>query len=262
MAYVWNLIRSRPDFLFSSALSFALLITIASCSSHRPKPIGPASPPYHKSISRIDYSIQVGAFRDVSNASRLCARLKARGIWAFYFRSPSGLYKVRFGNYPSKKAALNAAQALKSKGIIGPYYIVSPERYASLKERISTELRKKIVGTARSFMGVPYRWGGSSPGTGFDCSGFTMAVYQLNGLLLPRSSYRQWMAGTPVPKTKLKEGDLVFFATSGRGRVSHVGIYVGDGKFIHAPGKGKRIKISSLYNPYFKPRFMGARSYF
>ena len=82
-----------------------------------------------------------------------------------------------------------------------------------------------------------------------------------NGLNLPRSSSAQWTAGSRVDRHQLSEADLVFFATSGGKRISHVGIYVGKDKFIHAPGRSKKIRVSSLSNTYFKQRYVGARSY-
>jgi cell wall-associated NlpC family hydrolase len=121
--------------------------------------------------------------------------------------------------------------------------------------------REKIVKTAQRYLGVPYRWGGESPRTGFDCSGFTMVVYRLNGLDLPRSSRQQWRVGKKIDRRQLQKGDLVFFATSGGSRVSHVGIYTGNNKFLHAPRKGSRIKTSILSNRYFRTRYVGARSY-
>ncbi len=240
----------------------AALVVFCSCGAKKtspPRPVHISKPP--PSIRKMGYTIQVGAFSRLSNAVRLSANLKARGLWAFYFRGPSGLYKVRFGNYPSKAKAERVARRLRSKKIIRDYYVVSPRDYPYYQASTTRELRKNIVKTAKSFIGMPYKWGGSSPGTGFDCSGFTMAVYQLNGLLLPRSSYQQWLAGTPVSSKNLRLGDLVFFATGRRGKVSHVGIYIGNGRFIHAPSRGKRIRISFLKNPYFRPRYLGARTY-
>jgi cell wall-associated NlpC family hydrolase len=104
-------------------------------------------------------------------------------------------------------------------------------------------------------------WGGSSSETGFDCSGLTMTVYQLNGFNLPRHSKEQYEFGIPVSRSELQKGDLVFFALDGKTKVSHVGIYVGDGKFIHAPSQGKKIQFESLYTPYFQKRFVGGKNY-
>jgi len=117
------------------------------------------------------------------------------------------------------------------------------------------------VETAEGFIGLPYQWGGASAEEGFDCSGLTMAVYQLNGLSLPRSSQDQYTMGAPVERAGLAKGDLVFFATKGREKVSHVGVYVGDNRFIHAPGKGKSIRVDSLSDRYFTTRYVGARKY-
>jgi cell wall-associated NlpC family hydrolase len=123
-------------------------------------------------------------------------------------------------------------------------------------------LGESIVQTARRFIGTAYRWGGTSPEEGFDCSGLTMTVYRLNGLDLPRNSREQFRAGKPVSRNALRAGDLVFFATDGTNRISHVGIYSGHGKFIHAPSRGNVIRTASLNNSYFAGRYQGARRYF
>lgn len=209
------------------------------------------------------YTIQVGAFSNMDNAVRLTAKLQAQGLNAYHFLHETGLYKVRFGNYPTKNAALKRAEYLAAAGIIDVYYIVGPNDYtASAYEPGNQDyLRNDIVTTAQKYIGIPYKWGGESPRTGFDCSGLTMVVYRLNGLQLPRSSRAQWQAGRPVNHSQLLRGDLVFFATAGGRSVSHVGIYVGDNRFLHAPGKNRKIRISSLSNKYYKSRYLGARRY-
>jgi cell wall-associated NlpC family hydrolase len=209
------------------------------------------------------HTIQVGAFSDINNAVRLTAKLQSKGLNAYHFLHDSGLYKVRFGNYPSKNNAQNKAQDLAARGIIDAYYIVGPNDYAASAYRSINDhyVRNEIVKSAKKYVGVPYRWGGESPRTGFDCSGLTMVVYRLNGLELPRSSRQQWQTGRPVKRSRLQKGDLVFFATSGGRRVSHVGIYVGDNKFLHSPGQGRKIRMSSLTSKYYKTRYLGARTY-
>ena len=209
------------------------------------------------------HTIQVGAFTSMNNAVRYTAKLQKQGINAYHFRHESGLYKVRFGNYASRQKARDRAEALKNIGLIEEYYIVGPEDFVALSRRSGSNdyLRNEIVRTAKRYIGVPYRWGGESPQTGFDCSGLTMVVYRLNGLDLPRSSRQQWRAGAPVKRGQLAKGDLVFFATSGGRRVSHVGIYTGDNKFLHAPSRGRNIRISSLSSNYYRSRYLGARSY-
>jgi hypothetical protein len=222
----------------------------------------PVSPP-PKKLSPMLHSIQVGAFSNMNNAVRFTEKLQAKGLDAYHFRHDSGLYKVRFGNYASKDFARHKAEKLKASGMIEEYYIVGPKDFAARSDPAGDNdyLRNQIVKTAKQYIGIPYRWGGQSPDTGFDCSGLTMVVYQLNGLNLPRSSRQQWYTGKPVRRSQLSRGDLVFFATSGGRRVSHVGIYTGNGKFLHAPRRGRRIKVSSLSNSYYKSRYLGARSY-
>lgn len=228
---------------------------------HAPARVKPA--PILKELPQLGFSIQVGAFSRVSNAIRLTNSLNRQNLGAYYFLHPSGLYKVRFGDFTTKEAARQRAESLVSTGIIEEFYIASPEEYSVSKSLVlgKTYLRDEIVSTARSFLGLPYSWGGTSPEEGFDCSGLTMAVYDLNGLKLPRSSKDQFQAGTPIDRHQLLRGDLVFFATSQGKKVTHVGIYTGDGQFIHAPGKDKRIRFDSLSNGYFRTHFLGARTY-
>jgi hypothetical protein len=226
-----------------------------------PSPKKPA--PSHKELPQLGFAIQVGAFSVVSNAIRLTNSLNRQNLDAYYFVHESGLYKVRFGDFSTKEDARKKGNSLVSSGVIEEFYIVSPIDY-SVAKRVSRGeafLRDEIVSTAESFIGVPYSWGGTSPQQGFDCSGLTMAVYKLNGMKLPRSSKDQFAVGTSISQSQFSKGDLVFFATSQGKKVTHVGIYIGDGQFIHAPGKDKKIRIDSLMNGYFKTHFLGARSY-
>ena len=209
------------------------------------------------------YSIQVGAFSQVDNAARLTKKLEKQGLDAFYFAHSSGLYKVRFGNYASQGNALGEARRLQQLGIIDVFYVVKPGEYAIARGRHEGEgtVRDELVDTAQSFIGLPYQWGSCSLNAPLDCSGLVMAVYQLNGLNVPRTSEEQYKSGMPVAKDQLEKGDLVFFATSCSGRISHVGIYIGDDKFIHAPGTGKTICADSLTSSYYRDRFYGACTY-
>ena len=223
-----------------------------------------ATPPSGQlDLSKTGYVIQVGAFRNLDNAVRLTLSLNAKNLDAYYFKHESGLYKVRFGNYLSRRPAEENAERIKHAGFIQEYFVVSPETYAISRSRQSglESVRQAIITRAHSFLGLPYRWGGYTPDKGFDCSGLTMAVYNLVGLNLPRTSLAQFRSGTPVSKDNLDRGDLVFFLSQNKSRISHVGIYTGDGNFIHAPGKDKLIQVDSLANQYFKNRFAGARTY-
>lgn len=251
--------RNRRFFLGVTALVLAIVI-LAGCGTrqtYRPRLA------VEKQLTRMGYTVQVGAFSRVQNAARMTELLRDRGVEATYFVAGTGLYKVRFGNFPLKAEAAEKAESLKSAGVIDGYYIVSPDEYAVAKRQKygNQYLREEIVKTARSFVGVPYLWGGSSPDAGFDCSGLTMTVYQLNGLDLPRSSREQHDTGIPVERDHLSKGDLVFFATSGGDKVSHVGVYAGEGRFIHAPGRDKTIRVDSLSGSYFRKRYVGGRTY-
>jgi hypothetical protein len=226
-----------------------------------PAPKKPTKP--SKELPQLGFAIQVGAFSVVGNAIHLTHSLNKQNLNAYYFVHESGLYKVRFGDFSTKEEARNRGERLVASGVIEEFYIVSPTDYSVAKRVTRGEafLRNEIVSTAESFIGIPYSWGGTSAQQGFDCSGLTMAVYELNGLKLPRSSKDQFAVGTPINQSQLSRGDLVFFATSRGKKVTHVGIYTGDGQFIHAPGRDKRIRVDSLLNGYFKIHFMGARTY-
>ncbi|EGV36434.1 C40 family peptidase [Neisseria weaveri] len=114
-----------------------------------------------------------------------------------------------------------------------------------------------------SLIGTPYRYGGSSNSTGFDCSGMVQFVYKnaLN-VNLPRTARDMAASSRPISTSRLKTGDLVFFNTGGSGRYSHVGIYIGNGEFIHAPSSKGSIRREKMSNPYFKTRFIGAHTFF
>lgn len=122
-----------------------------------------------------------------------------------------------------------------------------------------TDRTSALVVNALGFLGVPYRRGGNSAETGFDCSGFVRAMYdQTVGFVLPRRAAEQAAATQPVADAEMKPGDLVFFKTM-RHAFSHVGIYVGEGKFIHAPKPGAQVRVDSLSGSYWQRRFEGAR---
>ncbi|GAB2482934.1 hypothetical protein GCM10027082_37140 [Comamonas humi] len=117
----------------------------------------------------------------------------------------------------------------------------------------------QVITNAMNFIGVPYRHGGESAETGFDCSGLVRALYaQAWGTILPRRADEQAAATEKIDKSELKPGDLVFFNTMRRA-FSHVGIYMGDGKFIHAPRTGARVRIEDMTISYWQRRFDGAR---
>lgn len=116
-----------------------------------------------------------------------------------------------------------------------------------------------LVLNAMGFLGVPYKFGGSTPEAGFDCSGFVRAVFEQSvGKVLPRRAEDQAAVAERIDRNDLKPGDLVFFNTMRRA-FSHVGIYVGDGKFIHSPRAGSYVRVEDMRQAYWQTRFNGAR---
>jgi cell wall-associated NlpC family hydrolase len=116
-----------------------------------------------------------------------------------------------------------------------------------------------LAGEALNYLGIRYRYGGSSPSTGFDCSGLvTYAAEHSMGMKLPRNAAEIQEVGTPIARSDLQVGDLVFFNTMGR-RYSHVGIYLGDDRFVHSPSAGGVVRIERLDMAYWVKRYNGAR---
>lgn len=111
------------------------------------------------------------------------------------------------------------------------------------------------VKVAKTLIGTPYVYGGHSPERGFDCSGLVYYSHAQTGRELPRTVLEQYRHSRPVLSRELRPGDLVFFRTTRR-RVSHVGIYLGDGRFVHAPSSGKTVSVGSFDNDYWRKRFI------
>ena len=118
-------------------------------------------------------------------------------------------------------------------------------------------INRRIVAVSQQYIGVPYVFGGNSPRTGLDCSAYVKLVYSQVGINLPRTADAQYEVGTPVSTADLMPGDAVFFETYAPG-ASHVGIYIGDGNFIHA-SSSKGVTISSLSGAYYSAHYLGAR---
>lgn len=116
-----------------------------------------------------------------------------------------------------------------------------------------------LIALAKDLRNIRYRRGGSSPKTGFDCSGFVRYVFQhALGIELPAGSAAQFRVGDKIDRSQMQAGDLVFFRIAGK-RISHVGIYVAEGRFIHAPSAGKVVRVDSLEENYWARRFAGAK---
>ena len=149
--------------------------------------------------------------------------------------------------------ALNLAVDINGMLAAGKAAAVSQD-YVQTDSRV-----RRLLNSALTLLGTPYRWGGTSPEQGFDCSGLVSYVFRnAMGIELPRVSREQARAGELVAdRSALAEGDLVFFGR--RGRVDHVGIYLGEGRFVHAPSRGKDVTVSSLDTGYWAGKFMQAR---
>jgi cell wall-associated NlpC family hydrolase len=164
------------------------------------------------------------------------------GEWVADVEQPAAAYRGRY------QTQLPAAQAL----LAGVDFHAAP---APAPIPGPAALR-----VAERYLGTPYDWGGSSPRTGFDCSGLVQFAFAQVGVHLPRVAADQFHAGIPVARGDLEPGDAVFFANPG-GEVHHVGLYIGDGRFINAPESGQDVRIDSLSEPYFASQYAGARRF-
>ena len=159
--------------------------------------------------------------------------------------------------------AFQTAESLSSDGVVGP---ITGNRLHALyatkdsQKNITQSRQEKanaIISTGKKYISIPYLWGGTSPGTGFDCSGYVQYVFAQNGISLPRVSRDQYKVGTSVDFNNLQPGDLVFFSFAKNGIVDHDGIYVGNGQFINS-SSSKGVTIYDL-GPYWKSVYVGAK---
>lgn len=138
--------------------------------------------------------------------------------------------------------------------LIAAAELVRPQAQAQPRAGVQTLLQQ-----AMTLLGTPYRWGGTSPERGFDCSGLVSYVFRTAlGIELPRVSRDMAATGERINRDQLDAGDLVFFSRRGS-RIDHVGIYLGDGRFLHAPRRGRDVTVSSLDSGYWAGKFMQAR---
>lgn len=174
--------------------------------------------------------------------------------------SGNGIVNILLGLLLGKLLGNPAASGLLDVGKVADAKSTAPAgSIAAPASGTASATGEAIVATAQKYMGVPYVWGGTSP-DGWDCSGFTQYVMKQNGIDLPRTAAEQFAVGTPVDKNQLQTGDLVFFTTYKPG-ASHVGFYLGNGKFIHASSAAKQVTISPLDGEYYVAHYIGARRY-
>ncbi len=154
----------------------------------------------------------------------------------------------------------NAVKLFQKKNGLKTDGIVDNKTYQLLQKPLkNAPLGQKVSDGARKYLGVPYKFGGTTA-KGFDCSGLVQKVFQEQGVLkVPRTADKQFKYGKFVLRSALQNGDVVFFTTYEKG-ASHCGIYIGNGKFIHA-SSSKGVMISSLDDVYWKPRYLGARRF-
>jgi cell wall-associated NlpC family hydrolase len=182
-------------------------------------------------------------------AAKVCSLMFSL-TWAFgVAAAPSG--STQPSSMASPAGSTDELDALlRDKGLLG--------QIEQVRQSVSHSASELVV-NAMGFLGVPYKRGGNSAETGFDCSGFVRAMYeQTVGTLLPRRAEQQAAATQNIDRTELKPGDLVFFNTLRR-TFSHVGIYIGEGKFIHSPRSGSEVRIENMTQSYWASRFDGAR---
>lgn len=213
----------------------------------------------HPTLKKQGYSIQLAAFNDQYQADRYIAHLDTVGVEASIIQAANGLWTVRTGLFTSLSQARDQAKTLQDQRKIDDYFIVNETHDTQSQDTYRVNLSDRIIKTAKEYLGIRYKWGGTSAKIGFDCSGFTMAVFRQHGINLPRSSSRQSRVGKPVEKNQLKSGDLVFFSTGFGKKISHVGIYIGNGTFIHASTRDKCIRLANMAKPYYRKRYQGAR---
>ena len=150
-------------------------------------------------------------------------------------------------------AALLTACSSKAPPTPPPVVRAPPAQFSPVAE--------DVLFRALGLVGTPYRWGGNTPDSGFDCSGLIKYVYRdAAGISLPRSTREMIVMRAPTVDAKsLQSGDLVFFATSGGSQVSHAGIYVGEGRFVHAPSSGGTVRLDYLSNSYWAKAYLQAK---
>lgn len=160
--------------------------------------------------------------------------------------------KVAYGRHRNKaQGKADAELAANSKIKLSPAH---KKRYQHAKQTAMSKLMKQV--------GKPYRWGGTSPNTGFDCSGLIYYAYKdVIRIKMPRTANEMYHLrdAAPVKRAELESGDLVFFNIANRGVADHVGVYLGNGKFIQSPRTGEEIRISMLDNDYWQGHYVGAR---
>jgi len=152
------------------------------------------------------------------------------------------------------------ARGLLLAGLLGLLAACTPFRHGLPGDGATADPGRALLQAAETRIGAPYRYGGTGPDA-FDCSGLVTYAHRQVGIAVPRTAAEQFAKATPVKRRQLRPGDLVFFRLSGR-KVGHVGIYVGDDRFVHAPQSGGRVHVASLEDAWFRQRFVGGGRFY
>ncbi len=200
--------------------------------------------------------------QETGNALTLAATSQQRRVSApasttLYTVSPSDSMASLAQTFHTTVAALLSLNSLPVPVLSPGEQLLIPATASANTTAGASAIRATMVADALKQIGVPYHWGGTSPATGFDCSGLVQYVAGLAGISLPRTSSAQFQVGVPVPASALMPGDLLFFDTYGW--ATHVAIYIGGGQFVDAPDSGQQVHIQSLSNSYWSARFIGAK---
>jgi cell wall-associated NlpC family hydrolase len=189
--------------------------------------------------------------------TQTCARAAASMLIGLLMTTASGAFADEVSS--NSQNASNGALSYKSSDVTVSTDATATQSGAkSFLSGVASKAGDVVVG-ALNMIGVRYRWGGNTPDSGLDCSGFVRYVFQDTlGMTLPRRAEEMSRVGEKVTVSDLKPGDLVFFNTMRRS-FSHVGIYIGDNKFVHSPSTGSTIRVDDLDDGYWEKRFQGAR---
>jgi cell wall-associated NlpC family hydrolase len=239
----------------------------------------------------VDATLSIGRVLRVPSVSAVrqavgSPRLVAAPIQVHRVRAGDTLWSLsrRYGTTPERLAAMNRitltttlalGRRLQVPGAPATAVMPAAKRTpdpaaaAAARERLRQRLAalpsrgekwtSELLAISQRHLGVRYRWGGTSP-KGFDCSGLIYYAFARQGVALPRTTYDMYDAGVPVPRDELQAGDIVFFQTRRPGP-SHAGIYLGDGRFIHASSGARRVLITPMDHGYYAPRYLGARRF-
>lgn len=205
---------------------------------------------------------QVGEQAAVENTDGEGLRLRA-SIWGRSLRTlPEGTtLSVIDQDDDSSGAAWYKVDVGGSQGWVNGAYLqqVSEQEQGQRMSSSRGGIRNTAADIGLQYVGYRYTWGGTSPQTGFDSSGFLFYVYKTMGQVIPRDYWGMMNLGTPIAQRQLQPGDLVFFVNTYKAGLSHGGIYVGNGQFVHAIDEANGVQVSSLYTSYYSSRYYAAR---